>query len=379
MGTDQKMRVCHIISGDLWAGAEVQMFTLVNALKVYPELEISAVVLNESALAKKLREIGVEVTVIEESSHSFLQTRSILIEKLKDRVDILHTHRYKENILGALLKNKIGARCLIRTVHGVTEHVRMAKLPKHLIVSALDRYFTTRYFDLVLTVSDDIRNKFSKFIEPDKLLTLHNFIDVANLKPTKAPMSIRDEFGIESDAIVIGSAGRMMPVKAYDVFLDMAEIILRDRGDVKFILAGDGPLRSALQDSAKKKGIDKNVIFPGFRDDIADVLNCFDIFVISSHHEGIPMVLLEAMALRKAIVATAVGGINEIIEDRVSGLQVQAGDSSMLARSCIELMTDAALKESLGDGAYERVCNEFSVESQREKMLAVYKRGFVRG
>ena len=352
------------------------MFTLVNALKIYPELEISAVVLNEGALAKRLREAGFEVIVIEEKNHGFLQTRSILVDKLKGRVDILHTHRYKENILGALLKNKIGARFLIRTVHGVTENVKIAKLPKHLIVSALDRYFTTRYFDLVLTVSYDIQNKFSKFIEQNKLLTLHNFIDVANLKPSKAPMSIRDEFGIESDDIVIGSAGRMMPVKAYDVFLDMAEIILRDRQDVKFILAGDGPLKSALQDSARKKGIDKNVIFPGFRDDIVDVLNCFDIFVISSHHEGIPMVLLEAMALKKAIVATAVGGINEIIEDRISGLLAPAGDSSALARSCIELIADAALKESLGSGAYQRVKSEFSVESQREKMLAVYKRGF---
>jgi glycosyltransferase involved in cell wall biosynthesis len=374
MGTDKKINVCHLISGDLWAGAEVQMFTLVSALNKVPELSLSAIVLNEGKLISKLRDEGLEVAVIDESRYSFLQilgqARGILRDK---KIDILHTHRYKENILGALLKKDRIVSHLLQTVHGTGESFKGIKLLKALSYSFLNRYYSRRYFDIIQTVSVDIKNEISSWADPGKIVAIHNAVNPADIVVSKTAAEIRNDLGIKENEILIGSAGRMVPVKGYDVFLDMAKIISADRPDARFLLVGDGPKKRELENKARAMNIDGRVIFPGFRDDAIDIINSFDIFVISSHQEGIPMVLLEAMALKKAIVATAVGGINEIIENDISGLLVSPNSPRPLAESCVRLFNNTDLKEKLGIGARNRIYDEFAVDIQRNRMLKLYR------
>ena len=274
MGTDKTINLCHLISGDLWAGAEVQMYTLVMSLKTLPDINISAIVLNEGKLAAKLRDAEIEVAVIEESKNSFFQILNQIKKVLRNKnIDILHTHRYKENILGALLKKSGIVQHLIQTVHGINEPLKVIKKLKAKSYSYLNLYYTRKYFDKVLTVSFDIQNKMSGRINPDRLVTIHNAIDPASLTIKRTADKIRKELRVKENQPIIGTAGRMVPIKGYNVFLDMAKIILEKKPDARFLLVGDGLLKQELEDMAKKLGIEKEVIFPGFRDDIIDVKN----------------------------------------------------------------------------------------------------------
>lgn len=374
MRKNEKIGVLHLISGDLWAGAEAQAFVLVSSLFRLPELDLTVILLNEGKLAQELRKIGVQVVVIDESAHGFFQVLRLIKKNLKDKnVDILHSHRYKENVLGALLKKSGTVRYLVQTVHGLGEPFDGLKMLKARLYDLLDLHYTRRYFDKVQAVSFDIREKLNGKIDPAKLVTIHNSINSADTTITRSAHEIRSELGIGENQPIIGSAGRMVPVKGYDSFLRAARMILEKRPETKFILAGDGPLLQELTDTAREIGIQKYVMFLGFRDDPLDVINALDVFVVCSHNEGIPTVLLEAMALRKAVVATNVGGIPEIIRDHVSGLLVKPGDAAGLASACMRILDKPAVREKLENESEKRIKEEFTSEVQTERVLRMYR------
>jgi glycosyltransferase involved in cell wall biosynthesis len=374
MAVDKKIKICHLISGDLWAGAEVQAYTQVDCLRHLSEVEMAVIVLNDGKLAAQLRKADVQVSVVEESKNSFPRLLTIIAGMLDGRdIDILHTHRYKENILAALVRKRCGIRALVQTVHGIEERLKGVKRAKAALYARLNARYTRHYFDKIIAVSDDIRSRLGESILPDHIVMIHNSIALPDPRELKDPSLTRDNLGLPDKQAVLGSAGRMMPVKGYDLFLKMAGIILEKRPLTGFLLAGDGPLKQSLEDMARRRGLEGKIVFPGFRDDITDVINCLDVFVISSHHEGIPMALLEAMALGKPVVATAVGGVPEVIEHGISGLLVQPGDHGGLANACLQILEKPAVAESLGRAARHRVESEFSIDVHREKIMRLYR------
>jgi L-malate glycosyltransferase len=373
MAGNSKITVCHIASGDLWAGAEVQLFTLLEALAKEPTLALSAVILNNGKLAEKLGGININLTVLDEKTSGFFGLKKAFLEKLTlNPVDIIHSHRYKENILAAFAKKHRKAKRLVQTVHGLGEpHKGLASL-KTAVTDLTNRHFTNKYFDKVISVSEDIEKRLHEYYGSPKVITIHNAVDPVKVKPARSAAEIRNEFGIAAGAPLIGAIGRMVPVKAYDTFLSMAVEILKIRPDCCFLLVGDGPLKDELLALSHGLGIDGKVIFTGFRDDVLDLVNALDIFVISSLHEGIPMALLEAMALKKAIVSTAVGGINEVIRDGKSGLHVKPRDPQALASACVRVITESKLKSSLEIGARARLDEEFSIITLMQRVMTLY-------
>src|SRR5438309_4681478 len=147
----------------------------------------------------------------------------------------------------------------------------------------------------------------------------------------------------------------------------------RERG-VRVVVAGDGPLRDELLDSARRLSVDGACRFLGARSDVYDVLAALDVFVLPSLDEGIHMVLLEAMALGKPVVASAVGGIPEIVTHRVSGLLVAPGDEQALADACLELARNRAWAQALGAEARRVVEERFSHARNGAAIAAVYRR-----
>jgi glycosyltransferase involved in cell wall biosynthesis len=343
-------------------------------MKDCPELAISAIVLNDGKLATWLKESGIPTIIIDESKNNFLRIlkkiRTVIEE---NEVDILHAHRYKENILGAMAARPPRTMALVTTVHGAKEPFSGFKNIKALIYSRLNNYYLRRHFDRVIAVSDEIRGGLIQNLGREKVVTIHNAIDAAKIKPSREPDMVRKELGIKPSAAVIGVVGRMVPVKGLDVFLKMGSHILRKRDDVIFLLIGDGPAKVSLEKMALELKIDDRTIFTGFRNDVIDIINCLDILVLSSYHEGIPMVLLEGMALCKPVVATAVGGIVEVIENDTSGLLVERGDHTALAEACLRLLDLPSLRAELVSGAKKRLTDEYSIEKQRDNIINIYK------
>ena len=207
----------------------------------------------------------------------------------------------------------------------------------------------------------------------DKVTCIHNAIDVDRVRVTRDLRELRRELGLDPHDFVIGAVGRLMPVKGVEIFLQAARM-LKDRGrSAKFLVAGDGPLASALQSLAREIGLADDVRFLGHRKDSHDILGLLDLFVLPSLSEGIPLVLLEALALSRPVVATNVGGIPEVVEDGRSGVLVPAGRPDELARGCLTVMDDPALAQRLGQAGRVRVEDAFSADAMAEKVTHIYR------
>jgi len=345
-----------------------------DPLKDEPGIKLSAVVLNEARLAGELRKAGVETTVIDEARHGYSEISQLLKKELTDKnIDILHSHRYKENLLAAGMKKNGLCRYLVQTVHGTGEQFSGINRIKNGLYNFMNRRVTRKYFSRVIAVSKDLEKQLISKYPRDKVVTIHNGVNRERLQPVNGAAEMRRELQITENQPLIGTAGRMVPVKGYDLLLKAAEYIVEDSPQVMFIIAGDGPLKEDLQRKSVEMGLENNVKFIGFREDIIDILNCLDVFVMSSHHEGIPMVLLEAMAMQKPVISTAVGGIKEIIQDNVSGLLVKPGDFKSLALACMIMLNRQEIRTQLSLGAVKRIRDEFSVEVQKERILNLYR------
>jgi len=331
-------------------------------------------VLNHGKLADSISGLGIKTDVLEESKNNFFALRRLLSKLLKgEKIDIIHTHRYKENILAAGVKKKCGIKRLVQTLHGVTEPARGLSSYKSRIYDFINRLYTRRYFYGIIAVSEEIKSRIEGLFPDSRIIAMHNAIDYKAIKPIRTVREVREELDIEDNSFLIGVVGRMVPVKGYDVFLRAAVVLSREYPQMRFILAGDGPERGRLEDLARKLNMAEKVIFTGFRDDILDLVNAFDILIFSSYHEGVPMALLEAMSLKKAVISTSVGGIKEVIEDGISGLLVRPGSPEDLAAACLNVFKDDRLRRDLGEGALNRVIRQFSIDHLCRRTVSFYE------
>lgn len=366
----EKIRVCHIALGDLWAGAEVQLATLVSQLVKYPELSVEAIIFNEGKLAEELRKTGIEVTVFDEKKLNSLTIFKKVTTYFKThRIDILHTHKYKENILGGIAAGIAGDAAIVRTIHGSSEPFSGFEAVRMTTYQALD-YLVNRFAVCkIVTVSMQMKDKLSRTYHSEKLVCIHNGMEMVEREGVgEIPLpGDQDEF-------LIGCVGRLMEVKGFDYFLKAAKIILTQNPgmNIKFVVVGDGPLRSALEGLALDLGVEKEVLFLGHRNDCMMLMEQMKIVVLSSLHEGIPMSLLEALSLAKPVVATRVGGIPEVIEDGVSGLLVNAQDEKAIADACTSFINHYDWAVTLGKNGKETVKEHFSAKANAEKIVQLY-------
>lgn len=385
-GISGPLRVCHIITADVWAGAEVQLATLSSYLGRQPDITVTAVLLNEGRLARELRTLGVEVAVIDERQHSALGILRLLVRFLRAHpARIVHTHKYKDTILGGLAAKLTGTPHVIRTMHGLHEPVAGWNRVKAWGYEALDKAALWCFADRILAVSTQLADALTASGYPASSITsIHNGVDLGHVRATRNPEDVRRELGIDAHALVIGTAGRLSPVKAHDTLLRAARLIVRERSDARFLVVGDGPLRDDLLRMADRLGIARACCFPGPRADVHNTIAAMDIFVLPSLHEGIPMALLEAMALQRPVVATAVGGVPEIVTNRSNGLLVERGDEQALASACLEVACNTALARRIAEKARQTVAEQFSHEANGAAVLETYRavsgtRGVVTG
>lgn len=368
-----QISVCHIVSGDLWAGAEVQVATLLKCLSRETSLALAAIVLNSGRLADEIQSYAIETRVIPENKHGFLAIARESIRFLKGRdVQILHSHRYKENLLAALMARRLHIPCVVRTQHGLPEPQAGLRRLKQQLILSLDRFLARRSTDRVISVSSEMTQALARHLNARKIATIPNGIDLERTRSLLAVAEAKENLGIPRNCPVIGTAGRLEPVKRLDLFLEMAAVIIRERPDVRFVISGDGREAARLWARAEALGIHRQVFFLGHRNDVFDVLRAFDVLVLSSDHEGLPMVLLEAMALGVVVVARAVGGIPEVIRNGVNGVLVDSSDPAALASACRQFLDSPARSKQVAEAARDLVANDFSAERAAGQVRQLY-------
>jgi glycosyltransferase involved in cell wall biosynthesis len=242
------------MSADLWAGAEVQLATVASYLVERPDVEVTAVLFNEGPLACELRRLGVPVTVMDEQENDSLTILIALTRWLRNHpVDVVHTHRYKDTVLGAIAAKLAGVPSVIRTVHGAREPLRGWDWAKFGVYEALDRLVLRCFADRIIAVSRRMAESLEDSgYRPGTVMTIHNGVDLRKIRPTRARDRVRRELGVDAATHLIGTVGRLSPVKGHVHFLRAAQLILQKEPGAKFVIMGDGPLRSELAMSAKR-------------------------------------------------------------------------------------------------------------------------------
>jgi len=284
----------------------------------------------------------------------------------RERVAIWHGHDYKTNLLGLLLRRFWPMR-LVTTVHGWVHHTN-----RTLLYYALDRWCLPRY-ERVLCVSEDLRQRCLECgVTSARCLLIENGIDTGEFRRQRTASDAKRELGLQCHRPVLGAVGRLSLEKGFDVLLRALARVLGQGADVELLLIGEGEHRAELEALACSLGCQERVRFAGFQGDTRRCYEAMDVFVLSSLREGLPNVVLEAMAMEVPLVATRIAGVPSVIEDGRNGLLVEPGSVEELAAAMTRLIQDAPLRERLRQEGRHTVEERFSFRNRMRKVAAVF-------
>jgi len=335
-------------------------------------------------ICKELLEVGVEVFTVPMKGE-FCPLEDFAVLKLISRllvgkkVKILHAHGLKAGLIGRLAAIASKTPIIYYTVHNSLFHGNLSCLQKWACIQ-MERWLA-KFTNKIITVSDALRDDLIKYgkIGCDKLITIYNGIDFErfdnrfnNEDLAKESILLKKEFGFNSKKPLGGTIARLVREKGIIYLLKAAASL---NSDINLIIVGDGPQSKELKEAAFKLGLEKSVVFTGRRENILPILHAMDLFVLPSIIEGMGMVILEAMAAAKPVVASKVGGIPEVISHGETGLLVKPKDHTLLAAAIKELLNNSEKARLLGKRGKEMVAKKFSARAMAAKIYNLYQEG----
>lgn len=274
----------------------------------------------------------------------------------RERIDVIHTHLSTASLLGALA-------------------ARLARIRSVAHVHGLNTATCFRYSSHIIAVSDAVRrHMLAQGIREEKITVIHNGVRLECYQPVECSEA-RARLGYDPQAPIFGVFGRLSPEKGQRVAVEALFLVKRDLPDARLVLAGRGPDRESLQTCAEALGVADSVHFAGFVDDVRTLMCACDAVVVPSLREGFGLAAVEAMALCRPVIASAVGGLPEIVVQGETGILVAPNDPNDLARAIIEITTDPALQDRLVRNARARVEENFDLARQSKLILNVLTAG----
>ena len=363
------MKILHLISSGGMYGAEAVILNLCGVLEAGQEHQgVLGVFANSAQPNVSVHQAALRISVESHLIPCNGQFDSSVPAAIRDLVrrtgaDVVHAHGYKADVYAwlALRRTRVP---LVSTCHTWYDNDFAVRA-----YGALDRW-VLRSFGGVVAVSDEVRSRLLRAgVQPQRIHLIRNGIDLRPFAQAEDQRRQRQEKG---GAFRVGLVGRMAPEKGIDIFLRAASQVLTEYPTTQFIVVGDGPDRSALEQLRTTLGLDDKVSLPGQRGDMPDFYASIDLLVSASRQEGLPMALLEGMASGLPVVATAVGQVPQIIDTDSVGRVVPPEDPSALAEAIKELLRDSALRQSIGTAGQNRIAAEFSAHRMAADYLRVY-------
>ncbi len=363
--------VVHILGSLRTGGAEM---ALVNYLKAADRENFTHSVIcltTAGPLARQVEELGVPVMTYPVRLRNLPQAVWGLAGQLKARnATVVHTHMFTAAFWGRLAGLVAGVPVLVTTEHGKEPWKKGWQI-------LIDRMLGARTYRQI-AVSEDVRNiRIARdSAPPERIVLIPNSVPVPEQpRDPERRAAVREHLGLAPDQPVLGTVGRVVDAKAYPVLVEaMTDLTARIPG-LKWLQVGDGPDLPALQDAIAARGLKDVVLCLGRRDDVGDLLQAMDVWVMSSRREGLPVALLEAMASRLPIVATDVGGIPDAVENERSALLVPAEDPAALAAAIARVFADPSLADRLAAQARQDVVARYGNTSIAHRIEEIYRAG----
>lgn len=357
-----KLRILHIDSDRTWRGGQQQVVTLMKGLASLGH-ENLLITPHNSAIQAKVQDGGCRIIPVSMwNEWDLVSAMTISRTIAREKPVIIHAHSSRAHSMG-LLARKF-ARQAIPLVVSRRVDFAMKRNPLNC--------WKYRNADFYIPISSSIVQKLKRVgVSDDKIRVIYSSIDPERF--TQADDStLRAEFRIPPDHLVVGTIGACEAIKNQWLVIEAAAMILNQNPKVHFFIVGDGPLRRKLSMKVKQFRIEPNVHITGFRSDIGNFLNLFDVFVLVSKQEGLGSVILDAQYFSIPVIATPVGGIVDIIEDNRTGYLVPENDVQRLAEMILDLLKSPEKRKKIGASARAFVETRFSAQTMVSRTVEVY-------
>lgn len=377
LSVPEKPRILHVMDHLGYGGAQKFALGLARQLK-QAEWDVALCSLRgPRELSEEANQLGIPIWHLGRKVGDPRQLIDLIKLIRNQRFQLIHTHDSASAVIGPLAARLAGAPHVV--VHDQNgSNFWKGSRPwvglERALYLAVD-WSIQHLVDRVLVVSEfvaEYRRRTHRAI-PGRLRVLPNFVDLSRLPDLeRSKAEIRRELGLAQSAFIVGTAGRLAPEKGQAVLLEAMAKFLPDHPDALLLIAGDGPLRSGLEDRALALGISNQVRFLGWRNDILRVLAAVDVFALPSHFETCGIVLLEAMAMGIPVVASAVGGIVEAVPSSEVGTLVPSNDPTALAQAIRDLAMNADRRASTGVAGKRRIEQRYSLEASAAHIERIY-------
>lgn len=291
----------------------------------------------------------------------------------REGVDLVHTHSSKAGVLGRLAARAVGVPRVVHTVHGFGFHDAQPWIARAVFVG-IERLAARATHRFVLVSRENLeRGERDGVLDRRRAVIIRAGVDLdAFRRRPEGGERLRRELGLSSGSAVVGTVACLKPQKAPLDFVAVAERIVKERPETTFLLVGDGELRDEVESAIAGRGLSARVRLLGWRHDVPELMSTFDLFLLTSHWEGLPMVLPQARASGLPIVATDVNGNREAVTEGRHGLLRPAGDVAGLADACLALLADPERRQRMGAAGREGL-DEFSEGAMLRAHVALYE------
>ncbi len=365
------MRVLHLISSVYFFGAERVIAELSASL---PRMDVTVhvgILTVDDELSNIFRQViaNPNVSVVRFEGQGMLNFKSI--KKIsryvrENEIEIIHSHGYKSNIYAFLAKYFTNCTACIFS----TNHNWIGTTTREKVYQKLDA-LTLRFFNRVVAVSPGVRNQMTKTgIKANKISIINNGINTEDPAFHTPRQNARMSLGISDEDFVIGNIARLTPEKAHGDLLNVLSKLTIPK--LKLVLVGDGSESRPLKSQIAKLGLQNKVILTGNRNDARCLYSAFDIFAIVSTNEGLPMVLLEAMAAGVPVIATRVGAIPKFFRDGENALLINPSKPQELLTAILTLTRSSNLRQKLAAAGQQKVAQSFSSRFMAEEYHEQY-------
>ena len=277
------------------------------------------------------------------------------------RIDIIHTHGYKSNILGLIAAKRCGIKS-VTTLHGSEGRVNF----KRALLTRADT-LSYRLFDRVVPLSRQLVNDLARLRLPEgKVAYIENGVDLTELD------RYQDTPPSKGHSAHLGYVGQLIPRKGVKDLIRLFDRVWRTYPYAKLSLVGDGPQRSDLEAFARSLASGENIRFLGFRTERLDIMRQFDCLLMTSSLEGIPRCIMEAMVLGVPVAAYRIPGVDQLITRGVTGITAPHGDWQQLADECLKVLDDRDYARTLRENARALVIGRFSAARMAEEYLSLF-------
>ena len=362
------LRVMQLILGLQVGGLESMVVKLAQSLDPQRFCSLVCCIDETGPLAEQLEQAGIEVLLLPrgKAGTDWGYPRRLAQLLKQQRVDVLHLHNPTALFYGAPAGRLAGVRPIIYTEHG-RDYSNSWKS------RAINRVLV-RLVDRVVVLHERARDYMHQHegAPLQRIVKVYNGIADPGRTDPAVRQRMRQSLGLDDDNATIGIVARLDPIKNLPVLIDAMQQLHRRQPLARLLIIGDGPLRESLTQQVADNGLDQVVQFLGTRHDVPQLLSALDLLVLPSSSEGLSMTLIEGSAAGLALIASDVGGNNELVEDGVNGLLVQPGDSTDLATALHQLVTDLPLAQQMGLASRQRYERLFDASAMRAGYQALY-------